>query len=650
MTVNKAPHLVFVEDRNQAYWIKKTGFFTIGQQVIVAVSADAQQALEEYGITCTPIGTVAGSLFLSHDEERYIRDLYRLVQEIDDYIGQKSSCDIPAGPAGVLVSNYYVLQYTISAIAKRFLLMKAAILYYAPEKITVFGGYLDDWFSGYNYRKNPWIDCLGYLSRECQFEMECLQIPLETYGCASRGYSERLFHLIGKSIRRIRRGFGKLNRFDTLDFQYDGLRLVFIDSEGYDWEPVIDLLKTNRNIHISRFNTRLINNRFWWSTAFTVSYQKSTGKTGFHRDTHRIGLDEGCDRDAVAFFQSWMKTRASPPEILISGYNVFPFLIPQIKEILTLGHTMIRTSDVVAQDIITRIRPHAICFFNITNLSEKRLSIQCSQAGIPVVCYQHGFGYNVEIQPKDEGNDQAYADYFLAYGTGSNPRNNPLFPVKARFVPVGSARIERIIKEVRNPAGLSEDLMNILWIAETTTKNTHVATLTEDTKRYRIQKRCLEVLSAHEHVRVVYRPLPDQVSHDGTSCWIRRMRIPTLSTDSSSLLEDLINNCNLVISDISSPTTWAEVIGLKKPLILFCDPLQTLITDAFALDLEKVCIWCKSEEELYAAIDQLVTDPGRMYADIQDKETDTFIEKYILHKGSCALETCRFLRSLKKDS
>lgn len=650
MTRTEESHIIFVEDWQQAQWVKDSSY-PVNKSKVIALSAEAQEALEEFGITCTAIGDIADTYPLPRVEEKYIQDLIRILREIEDYWIKNNNSGPDTGP-GILTGNYYVLQYTISGIAKRILLIKTAIGHYAPQKITVFNGQLDDWFSGYGYRKNPWVDVVDIISgnNNNNIVVEHVQLPLKSRSYSGRQITDTIHSLWKRGRNRFFKQLNGTMPPGTLSSDYDGMRLLFVESAGYDWEPVVNLLKTRRNVELFRIDTPLVLEKFHWSRCFSPNLKDLVSGSIKKIDVPATEASQDPGIDLIREFDSWLATRREAPEISVFGVNVFPLLIPQIRSIIEQGEKIASSTDAFSKALLNDIKPHALCFFNITYLSEKRLAYQCNKAGIPVVCYQHGFGYNIGIQPKDEGNDQATADYFLSYGSGSKPRSNSMFPVKARFVPVGSARIESMIRQKKCGCVPAPRIVKITWIAETTTSNTLVSTLTEDTKRYRIQKKCLKSLSACNKCHVVYRPLKKQVDHDGTSSWIRRENISGVTIDSITPLEELICNSTIIISDISSPTTWAEVLGFNKPLVLYCDPVQTPIAESVIPDLENACIWCKTEQELYETI-RLITEKNETFHEIiQTKDIDPFISKYILHKHSSALQVCRFLLSLRDTS
>jgi hypothetical protein len=287
----------------------------------------------------------------------------------------------------------------------------------------------------------------------------------------------------------------------------------------------------------------------------------------------------------------------------------------------------------------------------MTYLADKRFAFQCHKKGIPVVCYQHGFGYGVQIMPKDEQIETAHADYFLTYGAGIKPRDKPAFPQRARFVPVGSARIEKMIAadRSRNQSRGNRRRLNVLWLAESSTRNTLVNSITEDTLRYRLEVEALTRLGSVRDIQVVYRPYGHVMEWDGVTRWLERASLAGVRMDSRRPTNRLIEQCDVAFVLTSSPTVWAEVIGLGKPMVLYCDPLQTPLVPEFEVDLEETCQWCRSGEQLLESIERFKKHGEGYIAELSRKKTTPFIDRYVLHKGNSAMRSASFLYDVCKN-
>jgi hypothetical protein len=624
--------------------------------IFVALTADALQSLEEFCYPCYPISDIANTYPLVQEEEKYTRDIFLLLQEIENYIGQRY---LPAkfeGP-GFLSGSYCSPQYAITAIAKRAYLMREAICFLSPSIVTAFNGEINEWFAGYGYEKNPWLDTLEIFSKEYQYKLNFVLINVNE-SQKYPDYQEGCFFLrcISYPTRHIKNIFNKMTckffnfkKTETLSKEYNGLRVIFANTTCYDWGPVLKLFETNKKINSFLFELPALTEH--WGTAASNSSLKEI----FSNNEYKLNVESPVfkvqeSKYLEQLFVQWLKERPHPPKIIVLGIDIFPFLVKRIKKMVIEGPEIIRYTDKISLSALKIVKPHAACFFSIIYLPERRFAYQCEKLGIPVVVYHHGFGYNVKIQPPDEGTDQASADYILSYGKGTDPRSNLIFPNKAKFIPVGSARIENMGQFSFYKNG--DDKCEILWIAETTTHNTWNGTLTEDTNRFKIQKKCLNTLSKNEKNHVIYRPLKVQLFNDGTSSWIKNERNPCISIDSFTPLGELIVNSDIIILDISSPNTWAEVINLNKPMILYYDLRQSPLTQDFIPDLEQACHWCKTENELYITINRLVGDREKFLDELRSIDTTEFKKKYLLHKGRCAQRVCSFLNEVcrnKKD-
>ena len=552
----KALHLVFIDNRDQVFWIKETDFYD-PQMTLLALTADALQSLEELHYPCCSISDITDTYPLVQAEEQYIKDIVGLAKEIETYIGQRYPPAQFEGP-GFLSGNYYTLQYSISAIAKRAFLMREAIRFFSPDLVTAFQEEVNEWFVDDGYNKNPWDNILEFFSEEYIFPINFIRISTEKRTQSLRLYRNRFFDYIPIIMKKIINSCFIFSKKVTLPGEYNGLSVLFVNSIGYDWGPVLKLFKSNKKIKSFKLEQITLKKNQWWSTICGSSIEQlfSSDKCELSIESPVFHTQES--KDLELLFEQWLKERQESPKILVLEMNLFPFLIPQIKTMIIQGPEIIRYSDKLAKLILKKVHPHIACFSIVTLLYERRFVFQCEKLGIPTIVYTHGFGDNLWIQPKNEGLDQACVDYVLQYGEGISPRSNAIFPIKAKFISVGSARIEQMIQNKKLFFPRMDKKLKILWIADTTTKNTYFASLTEDTKRYKLQKECLNLLSKNEKNHVIYRPLIFQISYDGTSMWINNENNPSMLIDPYTPLQDLIVKSDVVILDITSPTTWGR--------------------------------------------------------------------------------------------
>jgi putative transferase (TIGR04331 family) len=330
----------------------------------------------------------------------------------------------------------------------------------------------------------------------------------------------------------------------------------------------------------------------------------------------------------------------------VLGMELFPALLPHLRSMLLLSVPLMRYANEVAIKVLDATRPHAVCFFAMPGLSAKALAFQAQQRGIPVVSYQHGGSYGVQEVPYHDFAEFAYSDYFLTYGDGILPPENPVLPTRAQFISVGSTRIKStLVKE--SVISKKREVFNVLWIAEVSRKNILSASLiVEDTTRYTLQRKSLEMLSRARNVNVIYRPFPVQLQVQATPRWIKQSGLSCIQLDSFTSITDSILASDLIICDSSSNTTWNEVLALGKPLIIYCDPKQIVLMDHFAKDLEQACYWCKSVSELLDVMNRLAKEPEAFLEEVRQFPVNEYLEKYVLHEHDSVERVISFLSAI----
>jgi hypothetical protein len=637
-------NLIIVDDPAQVLFLSKS-LRSESSVKIVPLTAHALWALEHFSLPHEPVCAFAETYELAIEYEKCYQQLFLLLKEIEIYIGEQCSEYKFSGP-GFLSGQCYYIGYSLSAIAKRFLLMQKVIETCSPDKVTCFVGGVDPWFSGKGYAVDPWISMIKEFLNSMSIPFELLQCP----AAAPKYKGNDLFKKYSRYVRLLSQPAGINKLSSMIDGRINGsLRLLLIDQISFDWEPVLsDLRRLKRGASFSLRRTTL-DQREW--TDYYQSYfwlNNSRIRKPLNIGPPRINAEEA--QHLRNIFDDWLKYRNQYPDITIGGHNFFPSLVPEISSMVSLGPALVRHTDEVAMRALEMTKPDAVCFFAIARLSEKRLAHVCKKYDIPVISYQHGFGYSVQIATKDEETDQSHADYFLTYGPKIRPRADSPFPAKAKYVAVGSARIERMLKKRRVPAfKRNSGKFRILWIAESSTRNTLVSSLTEDTKRYLTQKTCLSLLGRSKRFNIVYRPLQHCLEYDGITAWLKDVNMPHLTIDAVQPLETLIKSSDIVIIDISSPTTWAEVLALRTPMILYCNPDQTLLTSEFMIDLDRACCWCKTHEDLISKVSALVDNPDDFIREKGMIDPSAFVSQYILHEGNCPSRVISFLEELQKN-
>lgn len=646
-------NLVFLEDRAQVLQSKQV--LPLGSDTKrIAVTAEALEALEEYDLPHEAVSAYANTRDLVSVDEQLNLDCFLLAQEIETFIGQRYSGAKFDGP-GFLSGQAYVLQYSASIILTRAFLMRETIRACPPQKVIVFQRDVDSWFLGDGYARNPWLDIVEQLSIEQGFKLEVLPYSKDE----QRGLLENLQVLLQTGYHYVRRNaHGLIRRLSSfpqstcssLDKSLKGLRLLMVGTYSYDWEPVLSVLRNVKGVEGARLHCRLLDGRLW-TFHFASSLQRLWSGRSHELGVGSPQIDARESETVSILFDDWLRQRPTQPVLTALGINVFPAFVSHLRARATLGLALARHADAVSSRVLDLVKPHAVCFSAMTWLVAKRLAFHCHQQGIPVVCYQHGGAYGTQVSPKNELIEPAHADYFLVYGKGIQPRANPVFPVRARYVPVGSARIAAMSAKYMPSSLIPRRVINVLWIGEISYWNTVGGPFqVEDTERYLLQKECLEILDRGKNLRVTYRPYPgrEQWNSAGTTRWLERANPRSIVIDSSLPIEKLIRQHDVIITDTSSNTSWSEVLALKRPLILYCDPHQTPLSTTFMNDLEGACCWCKSRESLLATVHRLTHEGGTFVADLQKKDAAAFLRSYVLpcNEEQCVGRVVSFLHNV----
>ncbi|MFQ5651436.1 MAG: hypothetical protein ACE5IY_15990, partial [bacterium] len=626
-------HLVFVEDRAQADWIKQSLTLTPATK-LVAVTADALQALEEAGLPHEAVAAYADTRQLAPVEDQINRESFSLAREIESFIAHRHPDARFEGP-GFLSGQGYYLQFSVSAVVTRGFLMRETIRVCSPQVVTVFVGNIDPWFSGDGYKRNPWVDVLVELAAEMGFRLEVLEGPLPDSKLEIRSAANRSTQFMQRASRYARRRAFRLiqsirsNGSHLSDLA--GLRLLFAESLGYDWAPVLAALRLRKSVECFSIDATHLDTREW------TYYYVPTLRHLWNGVTHELNpplpqTDEAEAPVLLRLFDEWLRDRPTPVELNILGMNLFSVLLDYLRALVSLSPAIVRHTDVVANRALDIARPHAVCFYSMPSLAAKRFAFWCRQRGVPVVCYQHGPNYGTQRWVPHEQTELAHADYFLTYGTGIRPPLQPVFPTRARYVPVGSARVESMLPLPFGSIPSANKAIHVLWIAAVTTGNTIGGPFDfEDTSRVLLQKQCLELLDRSDHLRVTYRPYRHQVARDGTTRWLELANLRSVQVEATGPLEELIRKAHIIITDTPAVSSaWVETIALRKPMILYSDPEQTRLWPDFATDLERTCMWCKSCESFVAAIQRLIAERWEFIAELHKLESSSFKRQYIL--------------------
>lgn len=638
-------HLVFLEDRAQVQRIRRCGLEDAGTRT-VALTADALEALEGSGLPHEPVSAFADLHPLALAEERLNVEILCLAQEIEDFIGQRYSHARLEGP-GFLSGQGYTIQLTAAALVGRAHLMRETIRMLSPRRVSVFEGRIDPILQGDGYRRNPWLDLVREFCEGCGIKWEAIALPGDLRPTDS-GPWRATSGLCQKGMRFLHRIRSSHLDLPIVRDGLSGLRLLLADGPGFDWEPVFRALRSVPGVERFSLKGSFGDKREW-----TFSYQPELRRPGQYRGCRpRLGSLEGDPAEGQTLgnlFDDWLRQRVTPPQLEVLGMNLFTVLIPHLKSVAPISLGIARQTDRTARWAIERVRPHAVCFSAMTSLAAKRLAFHARLQGIPVICYQHGGGYGTHLLASYEQNELAHADFFLTYGAGIQPRSHSILPVRSRCVPVGSSRIAWGMVHANGHPFRKGRAIQVLWVAEYSTRNTYGSPfLVEDTRRYLLQRRCLQRLTNAPGLKVTYRPHPTISEWDGTSRWLKRARLQSIRTDLVHPLDQLIRSADIVITDTSSGTVWNEVLALQKPLVLYCDPLQTRLAPQVAASLEKACHWRKTEEALLDTVEKLAQEGRRFLQGLDRKDASVFVRDYVLHldREGCAQRVVQFLNTL----
>jgi len=633
--------VVFVENRDQAAAIGRESLDP--QTTVVALTGEAVQALEEFDLAYQPVSAFAQPRSSMQIERQFTLDYVRILVELESSIASRDAR--ARQHEGFLTGQAYHAYFSVVSVAMRAFLMRETIRALRPAIVSVFPTAIDPGFGGGDYAEAPWMRVLEMLARSETFTLERLPTPssveVET---GSRPRPRRRVHRAPKAImRRLERSWPRPARAG----RDEELRLLFVRYPGYDWGPVTDRLR------------RLGGTECFWldgapfDPARDWTFVLGNVVTDLWRSDARVvapafapDADEGSTYAGLV--DEWLSTRASVPRLDVQGMDLFPALAPNLRSMAAAGPAIAEHADTVADAALESVQPHAVCFVSIPWLSGKRAAERARLRGIPVICYQHGGSYGTHRRITHELMDWAHADYFLSYGEGIRPPERPTFPLRARFVPVGSAAIEARRPKRRHRARSSRTT-RVLWVAEFAGRNAYSYDVGEDTQRYLVERRCLELLSGARDLRVTFRPYAGQETISGVLRWLELSHAERIGVDVVSPLAELARRTDVVISDTYSGTVWNQIIAWGKPFVLYCDPNDLDLDSAFAADLARACHWCTDREQLLAAIERLSVEPDAFIREAMAVDTAQYLQRYVLHDGHPVDRCVSLLEQVRRD-
>jgi hypothetical protein len=610
--------LIFLEDRPQVEALEWPEAGTSA----VALTAEALEAAEDRGIACTPVSRFGDARELALEERRVTRELIELLRDLESFITSRHG----SAPAGFLTQQAYHVQISIAEIATRAYLMRETIRSLQPDRVAVLERTSDPWFWPDADAEAPWVTALDGVRAVEGFELERLSRPRTSV--LPDGPRSRVLGSVCRGGRAFVRR--RLNRLPPGRRPApDALRLLFVPYPGYDWAPVARRLRGRARCFDVDL-APLVGAPDWtFSLGNQVRERQSSSSTQLGPEFEPAATEAGLFASLVDEWAAQTQSR----RFEVHGIDLLPALVPHLRVVAWVSAGNARHADAIAERALDAVRPHAVCFFAIPWLATKRVADVCRRRSVAVVSYQHGGAYGTHDWVPQQLTDWADADYFLSYGEGIEPPAEPVVPQKALFVPVGSARLASWSSRRLHRPGRRH---RVLWIAELASRNVFYW-LVEDTKRYLLERRCLEVLGS-AGVDVIYRPYAADDA-GGLARWLRRsgprsVRIASRKAPIASLIE----KSEIVITDTSSGTVWNEVLALGKPLVLYCEPSTIQPLPDFANALAEACTWCRSEDELVHAVERIASGRGPEAAD-----PERFLRRYVLGDGDPVGRVISFL-------
>jgi hypothetical protein len=615
---------IFVESDAQAAWVARRACAQ-PREAVVALTAEAVEALETLAVPHVPVGEVSDLRPLAAVLPDLSRGVTRIARQLESYVATRYPAARADGP-GFVEGQSYALQHDVSTVVARSVLIADAIRVLGPSSIALFAGPVHPVFAVAGYHEPPAAAVIRNSYRDLPVNL------LEA--TASRPADNEGRRLLSRVRNRARLTIGRLasrpmpGRQLQLRANLEGLRLLLADGPVYDWGPVATQLE-HRDVSLFALNKRAFASGLW-SYAYDPLLQGIAGKGDQPLPVEPYTRDPAEELIVAGLLDEWARDRPSEARLELLGLDMLPGLLTHLRHVASRGPALLRHADSVAAAALDRAQPEAVCFFAIPSLASKRVAFAARRRGVPVVAYQHGATYGTHVQAIHAHLEQAHADYFLTYGVGTRLLDDPEFPARAEFVPVGSTRIDAMRKGRGRPRAAR---LRVLWIGELATENLYGAPFSlEDTRRYSLEKQGLSRLVAGNSFDVMYRPHRHQWKESGIARWLERTRSP-VTIDVVQPLERLIRHADVIVTDGSSGQVWYEALAIGVPIILFCDPVQTLLTPEFERDLASACLWCRDEQPFLDALDQLAADPVSVIAELKQLNAAPFIEKYILGSG-----------------
>lgn len=609
---------------------------SFGAATVIAMTAEAAWALEEAGIPFLPIGKLADTRRLMPVEERLTRVAVDLLERLEAAILRRHPTD--AGlEAGFLDGLAYHLQYSLGSIATRTYLMDEALRALDATHVTIAVGRPSSMFAADGYTNDPWVDLL--CARAPALGVTVTEVERPTSRPSESPAVSTLRRARSARLRRVmRREIGQrvTQCPAALLEQLRGTRVLVAAPYAYDWEPALDQLRGVRGSEIFRARVVPLDEREW-TQHFLPQLQSP-------RESHDLDLgplptlpDLPEQAALESIIDDWLRA-GDVPSVAPAGVDLAPALGSHIRAIGAVGRALTRHADAAAERALELTRPDAVLFCTITALSTTRLATVARARGIPVLCFQHGGSYGTHAVTQHELAEFRHADAFLSYGEVIAPATSAFGAPRAQFVPVGSTRLERLRASRRRSRGRRRSRANVLVVGEVSFGNTLGATFVmEDTSRFTLERETLRTLADSRNLRVTYRPFPGQAKTCGVVAWLRSGGAPRVELRDDGLLSDLLGEADVVVTATTSGTVWSEALALDLPLVLYCDPLQTPLTETFVGDLAGACHFCPDRSTFDAAVRLLARDGRAALPELVGPRAADFLRRFAIHRddGGC---------------
>jgi hypothetical protein len=611
------PSILFIEDQAQADAVAATPEAT-SNDTIIAMTAEACEALARRGIDCVPVGHLADVRRLTPGlHKALMTSCWSLCRALDDRLRDAFPIFAADGP-GLLAANVYSIQYAMTALLTRFFLMREAVRSLRPAGCRFPPDSIHVSFDGQGYDENPWTSSLkqwlvdqGIPWRPVGFTSPPIRSPRDSQAPSPGPATPTPAPLPAPRAAA------------------DGFRLLLLDTAGYDWEPVVRRLTEDPSSQALIFESRTLHADTVPPVIHSRVRDLLSGRWRLYEKRSETQIPD--HDDLVIRIDRWCREGDLFDPLGDIDASVWQPLVPYLAHRAAQACATVDLMNELANDILDDFQPDAVGMIGTVNAFAKRLCWHCLRRGVPTVMYQHGGSYGTCIDAPHLLGGFQDCDYFLSYGPGIRPPDEPDWDLRATFVSVGSTRCEAMT--ARRGTERRPGPCRALWIGGTSHRNTIGGFMAvEDTERYEMVSECLQALSAGRNLHVRYRPFPPTLGRaaDGVRCRLERNPLPGVVIDAESPLVELAADADIILTDIHCNTTWDEAAVLGKPLILFCDPDQTALFEPFQRDVDRTFCWCRTRDEMLNACRRLALDPGHTIADLAQRNRTDYLRHYVL--------------------